>query len=124
MRASGRSARHRRRGLNSLQIPASALHSWQDGERRMQAAPVEQRATLERVCRLVQEELRRRLGGTFTSTELVELYYRGTSWCLQLAANTAPGRPWAWDASVADAAFGRYLRDASDYAGGRLERND
>ncbi|GAC1439066.1 MAG: hypothetical protein NVSMB51_16300 [Solirubrobacteraceae bacterium] len=107
-----------------MQYRGSALHSWQDGERRLSGAPAERRATLERVCGLIQSELRRRLGGSFTSAELVELYDRGTSWCLQLAAQAAPERPWAWDAWVADAAFNRYLRDASDYSGGRLDGRD
>ena len=41
---------------------------------------------------------------------------------MQTAMNVAPDAPWAWDSSVvADAAFGRYLREASDYAGGRRE---
>ena len=32
----------------------------------------------------------------------------------------APEEPWAWEAGVVlDAAFGRYLREAADYAGGR-----
>ena len=58
--------------------------------------------------------------GRFTAEELVELYGRGTSWCLQAAMNEAPGDPWAWDSGiVVDAAFGRYLREAADYAGGR-----
>ena len=56
----------------------------------------------------------------FTTDELAELYDRGTDWCTDLAADVAPGAPWAWDArTVADAAFLRYLRDARDYAGGR-----
>ncbi len=34
----------------------------------------------------------------------------------------APEDPWAWEAGVViDAAFGSYLREAADYAGGRLE---
>jgi hypothetical protein len=34
----------------------------------------------------------------------------------------APEDPWAWDAAlVVDAAFARYLREAADFAGGRLE---
>ena len=34
--------------------------------------------------------------------------------------NAAPEEPFAWDARVVvDAAFARYLRGASDYAGGR-----
>ena len=65
-------------------------------------------------------ELRRRLGGRFSAEELAQLYERGTSWCLQLAMSTAPEDPWAWDSGiVVDAAFGRYLREAADYAGGR-----
>lgn len=100
----------------------TSLHHWQDGERSLRDAPPEQRATLERVCDRIYAELRRRLGGSFGALELVALYDQGTGWCLQLAAAVAPDAPWAWDARVADAAFHRYLREASDYAGGRLER--
>ena len=46
----------------------------------------------------------------------------GTAWCLQVAMKVAPEDPWAWEAGVVvDAAFGRYLREAADYAGGRRE---
>ena len=31
-----------------------------------------------------------------------------------------PGDPWAWTLHRGDAAFGRYLHEATDYAGGRL----
>lgn len=69
---------------------------------------------------MLVSELRRRLGGRFSAEELAELYGRGTTWCLQLAMDTAPADPWAWDSSiVVDAAFARYLREATDYAGGR-----
>src|SRR4051794_29213283 len=75
---------------------------------------------MERVTERVLAELRRRLGGPFTIDELVELYDAGTGWCTDVAYATAPGAPWAWDARiVADAAFGRYVREATDYAGGR-----
>ncbi len=77
---------------------------------------------LERVIEALVAELRRRLGGRFAAQELVELYEAGTSWCLQVAMKLAPEDPWAWEATiVADAAFARYLREASDYAGGRRE---
>lgn len=96
------------------------MFQWQQGERRLAAAPPERRPLLERVTDALVAELRRRLGGRFTSEELVELYGRGTSWCQQLAMSIAPEDPWAWDAGVvADAAFRRYLREAVDYAGGR-----
>jgi hypothetical protein len=101
----------------------NALAQWQDGLRRLAEAPPEERRTLERVTKAIEDELRRRLGGAFTSTELAELYGEGTGWCTDLAVATAPEEPYAWDArTVADAAFGRYLRGATDFAGGRRVR--
>jgi len=98
----------------------SAIHQWQRGERRLAGAPPERRALLDRVVDAMVAELRRRLGGRFSAEELAQLYDRGTAWCLQLAMTTAPEDPWAWDSgTVVDAAFGRYLREAADYAGGR-----
>jgi hypothetical protein len=98
----------------------NAIYQWRQGERRLGQAPVERRVLLERVVATLVAELRRRLGGRFSSDELVELYGRGTSWCLQTAMTAAPDDPWAWDSAVVvDAAFGRYLREAVDYAGGR-----
>jgi hypothetical protein len=102
----------------------TAIYQWQQGERRLRGAPVDRRALLERVTDALVGELRRRLGGRFSTEELVELYDGGTSWCLQAAMRVAPEDPWAWEAGVVvDAAFGRYLREAADYAGGRREIN-
>jgi hypothetical protein len=98
----------------------NAIYQWQQGERRIKAAPPERGPLLERVTDALVAELRRRLGGRYYTEELVELYGRGTTWCLQLAMRVAPEDPWAWEAGVVvDAAFGRYLREAADYAGGR-----
>jgi len=98
----------------------NALFQWQEGERRLAEAPREHQAVLERVCERIGAELRRRLGGAFGAQELVELYRQGTDWCLAVAVAAAPDSPWAWEARVVtDAAFGRYLREAADYAGGR-----
>ena len=98
----------------------TAVVQWQDGLRRLDEAPADQRRMLERVTRAIEAELRRRLGGSFTSDELAELYEQGTGWASDLAVSVAPEDPYAWDArTVADAAFGRYLRGASDFAGGR-----
>jgi len=97
-----------------------AFEQWREGERRMAGAPPEQRPALETAVAAIEAELRRRLGGTFTTDELTDLYQRGTDWCTELAARVAPEAPWAWDArTVADTAFLRYLRDARDFAGGR-----
>lgn len=93
---------------------------WEAGLRRLADAPAEQQRTLERVTQAIQAELRRRLGGAFTADELADLYDEGTGWCTDLAVELAPDEPFAWDTRVVtDAAFGRYLRAAADYAGGR-----
>jgi len=102
----------------------SANYQWQQGERRLRAAPAERKRLLERVADGLVAELRRRLGGGFTADELASLYDGGTSWCLQAAMRIAPQDPWAWEAGiVVDAAFARYLREATDFAGGRREIN-
>jgi hypothetical protein len=108
--------------LPSRPVPGfeNAIYQWQQGERRLKLAPPEHRVLLERIVDALVAELRRRLGGRFSADELPQLYGQGTSWCLQLAMCAAPEDPWAWDSGVVvDAAFGRYLREAADYAGGR-----
>jgi hypothetical protein len=98
------------------------LEQWQAGERRLDEAPPDQQRVLEAVTRRVYDELRRRLGGPFTTEELVELYDEGTGWISDLAVAVAPDDPYAWDVRiVGDAAFARYVRRAKDWAGGRRE---
>jgi hypothetical protein len=97
----------------------NALFQWEEGLRVMRAidGPRERRQA-DRVVAAIQEELRRRIGPTFTAAELAELYGRGTDWCLQVATDVAPGLS-AEARSLADAAFWLYLRGATDFAGGR-----
>lgn len=81
----------------------NALFQWEDGERRL--AEQEGAELHTQVERLV-EELRRRLGSSFRVEELADLYAEGPE------LGSAP----AW---LADAAYARYAREASDFAGGR-----
>jgi hypothetical protein len=98
----------------------TAMEQWQAGVRRLEEAPFDERPILEAVTREVHAELRRRLGSTFTTEELAELYDSGTSWVSDIAIAVAPEAPFAWDVRiVGDAAFARYVREATDYAGGR-----
>jgi hypothetical protein len=98
----------------------TAIQLWEDGQRRLSAADPDERPTLERVADRIVDELRRRLGGPFTTAELAALYSEGTDWCLDVALTAAPDNPRAWDAqTLGDAAFARYLREARDFAGGR-----
>src|SRR5919106_3781036 len=96
----------------------TAVEQWHAGERRLEEAPFDERPVLELVTREVQSELRRRLGSTFTTEELAELYDAGTSWVSDVAVAAAPESPFAWDVRVVgDAAFGRYVRGAVDFSG-------
>lgn len=98
---------------------ASAL--WREGERRLLEAEGRERMVFDRIVEAIVAELRRRLGGRFTTEELAALYLRdGIDWCFDLAVRAAPADPEAWDLpTVAGAAFARYVRQASDYGGGR-----
>lgn len=94
---------------------------WEDGERRLRALDPVERAPVERAVQAVVDELRRRVGATFTAQQLADYYVReGTDWSFGVAMKAAPDHPEAWDvATVAGAAFARYLRAASDFGGGR-----
>lgn len=96
----------------------NALFQWEEGWRQLQAVEdVRARRLADRLVEAVRDELRRRIGPTFSAAELAELYGRGTDWCLQVAVDVAPAIEG--DAqSLADAAFWLYLRGATDFAGG------
>jgi len=94
---------------------------WIEGSARIAATPLPLRRTLERVVDAILPELRRRLGGAFTTDELARYYLdAGTEWCFEIAIAVAPSDPEAWDiGTVAAAAFARCTRFASDFGGGR-----
>lgn len=93
---------------------------WREGQRRLAQADPAVRPALDRVTGAIVDELRRRMGGVFTTDELARYYFEeGSDWCFDIAVRVAPGEPEAWDlTTVAGAAFARYVREASDYAGG------
>jgi len=94
---------------------------WREGQRRLAEADPADKPALERVTDEIVLELRRRLGGPFTTQELADLYVQqGTDWCFDIAVRVAPNRPAAWDlTTVAGAAFAIYARQAIDYTTGR-----
>ncbi|HZI91263.1 MAG: hypothetical protein AABM29_11545 [Actinomycetota bacterium] len=99
----------------------SALYQWREGEERLRGAPPLEQFDLERAAAAVGDELRRRLGSSFTVIELAVLYTRGTEWAEALAARNRAGTDTS---AVVDAAFGRYAGEAKDFAGGRLRRGE
>ena len=100
---------------------------WREGQRRLAQADPTVKPALERVTDAIVDELRRRVGASFTTEELARYYGdAGTDWIFDLAVRVAPSTPEAWDlTTIAGAAFARYVREASDYAGGtRIIRED
>jgi hypothetical protein len=97
----------------------NALFQWEEGRRALQAIedPRERRLA-DRVVDTLREELRRRIGPTFSAAELADLYGQGTDWAQQVAIDVAPSIE-SESQLLADAAFWLYLRGATDFAGGR-----
>jgi hypothetical protein len=95
----------------------TARQQWQEGHRRFQeeARDRGRRFRLLAYLETVSDELRKRLGTTFTLAELVEDYARADDWVRDvLAESGTPG--WARDAAlVTDEAFHLYARGATDY---------
>ena len=100
----------------------NALFQWEEGRRALQAIEdPRQRRLADRVVDALREELRRRIGPTFSAAELADLYGQGTDWAQQVAIDVAPPVE-SESQSLADAAFWLYLRGATDFAGGmRIE---
>jgi hypothetical protein len=107
----------RRYGVGVPYAVENALYQWEEGERRLRGARELERGQLTAAADAVVHELRRRLGGPFTLGELADLYGAGTDWAEDIAERRFAGTDGAY---VVDAAFGRYARFASDFAGGRL----
>jgi hypothetical protein len=97
---------------------ASARREWEEGSRRFfEVARDPARADLlHQQVDAVTEELRRRVGGTFTLAELADVYAGTERWLLHAVEERAPARGWSRTASLAaDAAFHAYSRGAQDY---------
>jgi hypothetical protein len=95
-----------------------ARQQWRAGARRLE----EQRADPQLYHRLVAQagaladELRRRLGQTFTLEELVAEYYRAERWNLEVLERVDPDPGWErHTALVTDAAFEAFARGAANY---------
>jgi DNA-directed RNA polymerase specialized sigma subunit len=101
----------------------NALYQWEEGYRRVRELSETPRTArrLNRAIEAVRDELRRRIGATFTTAELAQLYSEGTDWTLEAARREMPLEAAELDPqAVTDGAFYLHLRGATDYAGGRL----
>jgi hypothetical protein len=97
----------------------NALFQWESGKRRLdEIEDPRERRLADRVVDSIREELRRRIGPTFSAEELAELYGKGTDWCQQVAIDVAPAMEGEAQ-SLGDAAFWLYVRGARNFAGGQ-----
>ena len=95
-----------------------ARREWADGDRRFvqEASDPARAGVLHEQLDVVTDELRRRVGATFTLAELADVYGGAESWLLTVVGERAPSKGWARTASLAcDAAFHAYSRGAQDY---------
>jgi hypothetical protein len=101
----------------------NALYQWEEGHARLMELSREPRMAgrVTRAVEAVRDELRRRIGPTFSAGELAELYARGTDWCLEAATRAGAVDTTDLDPqAITDGAFYLHLRGATDYSGGRL----
>ena len=91
---------------------------WEDGYRRFEAAsrdPVAAERLLTQL-EVVTDELRRRIGQTFTLDELAAAYEDADAWTRAAVSERAAAPGWPRTvAMVEDAAFHLYQRGAVDY---------
>jgi hypothetical protein len=97
----------------------SARRDWEDAYRRLeQAAREPGRAEWLRLqLEVVADELRKRVGSTFTLGELATEYRRADAWVRDVVSERAAAPGWPLTlAMVEGAAFYVYSRGAQDYA--------
>jgi hypothetical protein len=95
-----------------------ARREWEDGRRRLleQADDTRERERLLAQVDVVTEELRRRVGGTFTLAELTRAYAGAEAWSREVVSQRAPAPGWPRTLSLVEAtAFHLYARGAIDY---------
>jgi len=99
-------------------VTDSARQEWEEGYRRFEAASREP-AAQERLLRQLEvltDELRRRVGQTFTIEQLAAAYERADAWALDAVSEHAANPGWPRTvAMVQAAAFHMYQRGAIDY---------
>ena len=100
---------------------ASARHQWDEGKRRLagEGEDTARSRHLDVLVDAVVDELRRRIGQTYTLGELAGAYEGADDWVRDVIVTSLPPRPRAGvrDAAVIqDAAFARYAQGALDYS--------
>jgi hypothetical protein len=95
-----------------------ARQEWEEGRRRLEDARTDARRyrQLIELMELVLDELRKRVGQTYTLAELVTAYGESERWGREVVEERAPVPGWPRDLTlVLAAAFDAYQRGAVDY---------
>jgi hypothetical protein len=98
----------------------NARYQWDEGLRRLEEVGPEtaRYRHLAELVDAVRDELRRRVGQTFTLADLAGTYDRSEDWVRDVVVRSLRPRFRAGlkdTALVGDAAFGQYARGATDY---------
>ena len=92
---------------------------WAEGDRMLEDEHGDRRRYEQLLAQVgvITEELRRRIGGTYSLAQLAAAYGDADTWARQAVSDRAPGPGWPRDLSlVLAAAFHAYQRGATDYA--------
>ena len=94
-------------------------HEWDEGHRRLEGARDDGRRyrRLLQQLEVVIDELRKRVGQTYTLSDLADSYRDAERWARPLVEDRAPSPGWPRDlATVLAAAYYAYQRGAADFA--------
>jgi hypothetical protein len=95
-----------------------ARQEWEEGSRRLEAARDDRSRyrQLVELLELVLDELRKRMGQTYTLAELVSAYGESERWAREVLEERADVPGWPRELTVVlAAAFDAYQRGAVDY---------
>jgi hypothetical protein len=101
-----------------LETLEATRHEWEEGYRRLEAAAGDRQRYAQLLAELevVLDQLRRRIGQTFSLDELAEAYVGADRWVQEAVAEHDPAPGWPTRlTTVQDAAFHVYSRGAVDY---------
>ena len=96
----------------------AARQQWEEGNRRLESQSGDREAYLRLLHQLevATEELRKRVGETFTLAELADAYRTSDHWLREAVQERLATAGWQRQLSVVqDAAFHLYARGATDY---------
>ena len=102
----------------SADATALVFEEWEDAHRKLEAARDDRRRYLRLLeqIEVISDELKKRIGQTFTLAELAGAYRDAERWAREAVEERAPSPGWPRDlALVVAAAFHAYRRGAVDY---------